>query len=32
VPQPVDGKIYTWNENNKTWDVVATPTTVATLP
>jgi hypothetical protein len=32
VPQPVDGKIYTWNENMKTWDEVATPTPVTTLP
>lgn len=32
IPQPIDGKIYTWNENNKTWDEVATPTPVVTLP
>lgn len=32
VPQPVDGKIYNWNESNQSWDEVATPTPVATLP
>lgn len=32
VPQPVDGKIYNWNEGNQSWDVVATPTPVASLP
>lgn len=32
VPQPVDGKIYHWNENNQVWDVVATPTSIEVLP
>jgi hypothetical protein len=32
IPMPADGKLYTWNEAAQTWDAVATPTPVETLP